>query len=400
MKKMTVLIVCMLFAVSGLYATGIQEGTEAKPTVTISVPWAGAELDQFLPVLKAFEAKENVKVKYLTYRGEDLSSILPAQFEAKQSLADIIFIWDWWVKKNPQYAIDLTSLWAPQKSAFIPSPAKAGGKVVSVPYVMVAKPGFWYRKSFFSANGLKVPGTWLEFTLLLKKIGSISGIKNPIVTGNGVGWPISDVTEHFLIAFGGADLQNDLINKKVKWTDPRVKKVFTNYLVPLLVANAFSDPVEWTQAIELWWGGDYGLYFMGNWITGMVKDASDLGVFSLPGAKALVTGQDWAFIPKYSDNVDLAKKLLSFMLSKEGQTIRAKSGGKLVIRNDVSSSLYPKADQAVAAVVAKMETTVTDLDDSIGGDWQRLFWDQLKLLWVSPTSLDDVLRKLQSELPK
>ena len=137
---------------------------------------------------------------------------------------------------------------------------------------------------------------------------------------------------------------------------------------------------------------------MGNWLTGMVEDPSDLGIFSLPGTKAIVTGPDWAFIPKYSENVELGKKLLAFMISKEGQEIRAKSGGKLVIRNDVSADLYPKADQAVAAVVAKMETTVLDLDDAIGGDWQRLFWDQLKLLWVSPDSLDEVLDKLQQGL--
>ncbi len=397
MKRIVILLLCLLAAGTFLFAGGAKEEA-VKPTITMTVPWAGPELEQFLPVVRAFEEKENVKVKCLTYRGEDLSAVLPAQFEAGQSLGDIIFLWDWWVKKNDQHAVDLTDIWAPVKSAYIPSPAEAGGKVVALPYVMVAKPGFWYRSSFFEKNGLKAPANWDEFTSLLKKIGGISGIKNPIVTGNGVGWPISDVTEHFLITFGGAELQNKLIDKSVKWTDPQVRKIFENRIIPLLKEGAFSDPVEWTQAIELWWGGEYGLYFMGNWITGMVEDAGDLGVFTLPGAKAMVTGQDWAFIPKYSENIDLAKKLFAFMISKEGATIRAKQGGKLVARNDISSSLYPKADQAVAEAVSKMETTVLDLDDSIGGDWQRLFWDQLKLLWVSPDSLDDVLKKLQAGL--
>ena len=27
------------------------------------------------------------------------------------ALADIIFMWQWWVEKNPQHAVDLTSLW-------------------------------------------------------------------------------------------------------------------------------------------------------------------------------------------------------------------------------------------------------------------------------------------------
>jgi len=27
-----------------------------------------------------------------------------------------------------------------------------------------------------------------------------------------------------------------------------------------------------------------------------------------------------------------------------------------------------------------------DMDDTVGGDWQSLFWDQLKLLWVNQIS--------------
>jgi multiple sugar transport system substrate-binding protein len=383
---------------AALFATGMRE-VEQKPGLTIAVPWAGQELDQFKPVLAAFEQKEGVKVKAVTYRAEDLSSILPAQFEAGQTLADIIFMWDWWVKKNPQHAVDLSDVWNPQKSALITPAAEAAGKIVAAPYVMAVKPGFWYRKSFFQANGLSAPNTADEFTALLRKIGNIPGISNPIVTGDGVGWPISDVTEHFIIAIGGAELQRRLIAGQVSWTDPQVRRVFSDYLIPLLNAGAFSDPIEWTQAVPLWWSGEYALYFMGNWITGMVDDPSDLGVFPLPGTKAIVSAPDWAFIPKYGDNVAEAKKLLSYMLSKEGQTVRAQQGGKFVIRNDIPASTYPKVDQMVAAVVSKMQTTVADLDDSIGGDWQRVFWDQLKLLWVSPSSLNQVLSKLQSSMP-
>jgi len=40
------------------------------------------------------------------------------------------------------------------------------------------------------------------------------------------------------------------------------------------------------------------------------------------------------------------------------------------------------------------------LDDSIGGDWQKTFWDQLKLLWVNPGALDSVLKTLEASQPK
>ncbi len=42
---------------------------------------------------------------------------------------------------------------------------------------------------------------------------------------------------------------------------------------------------------------------------------------------------------------------------------------------------------------------VRDLDDAIGGEFQQTFWDQLKLLWVDPTTLDEVLEALQEKAP-
>ena len=253
MKRILITFLLLLGTFSLLFAGGAkEEAVELKQVLTITVPWAGDELAQFLPVLRAFEEKENVKVKALTYRGEDLSSILPAQFEAGQAMADIIFIWQWWTRENSQYAVDLSDVWNPEKDVFIPSALEVGGRVLSIPYVLVAKPGFWYRRSFFEKNGLKEPKSWDDFTQLLRKIGGIPGIKNPIVSGDGVGWPLSDVTEHFIICFGGAELQNNLIDKKVKWTDPKVRSIFADRLVPLLKEDAFSDPVEWTQAVEIW----------------------------------------------------------------------------------------------------------------------------------------------------
>ncbi len=372
--------------------TAARLGTE----VTVIGPWAGAEADPLMPVFEAFEEKTGIAVDYRTYRAEDLSPILPAQFKAGQTPGDIIFMWKWWIEKNAEHAIDLTDLVAGIE--FLAPLATADGKVYAPPYVRYAKPGFWYRKSFFEANGLEPPTTWDEFMALVDKLATIEGIKNPIVTGDEVGWPISDVTEHFMATFGGTDLIYNIIDGKVKWTDPEVRAVFEDYLVPLLEKDAFSDPIEWTSALELWWDEEYGLYFMGNWIIGMVEDPDDLGVFTLPGAQGVVGGSDYPFIPKYSPRIEEAKQLLAFMISKEGQEIRCQGGGKLASRADVSLDVYPPADRAVAEAAGALQT-LPDLDDTIGGEWQVTFWDQLKLLWVQPDALDEVLTTLQEKMP-
>jgi multiple sugar transport system substrate-binding protein len=394
MKRIMILFLC-LFAASTVFAVGMPPAPEAR-VLTVIGPWAGPEMEGFLPVIRAFEQREGVTVKYRIYRAEDLASVLPVQEQAEQAPGDVIVMWDWWIQENADYTVDLRDIWNPVESSFITYALKEGSKVLAVPFSMVVKPGFWYRKSFFQKNGLKVPTTWDEFEDLLRDISRISGIKAPIATGNGVGWPITDVVEHFIIAAGGAQLHKDLVSGKESFTGAKLGNVIDNYLVPLFAAGAFSDPIEWTQGVELWWSGDYALYFMGNWITGMVKDPSDLGVFALPGTRALTGGADRFFIPKYSENIDLAKKLLAFLISKEGQSIRAAGGGKLMPRADVPVSAYPPADQSLAVLSTQVDEILLDMDDTIGGAWQQLFWDQLKLLWVEPESAADILIKLEA----
>ena len=393
-KALLIVIVGMLLAAPMFAAGAGEEAVEARPTLNVSVPWSGEELDQFRPVVEAFEEQHNVNVRYLTYRAEDLSSVLPAQFQANQTLADVIFMWDWWIAENSQHMVSLDDVWSEFEADVIPPSITARGSTYGIPFTMVAKPGFWYRQSFFNEHGLSEPDSWDEFLALLQEIGNIPGVQHPLVSGNGVGWPLTDVTEHFLITFGGPELQLDLIEGNVSWQSDQVRGIFEDRLIPLIEARAFGDPVEWTQAVELWWDGDYALYFQGNFITGLVDDASDLGVFPLPDAEAVVTGPDTFFIPQYSDQQELAKEFARYLLSEEAQQIRAETGGKLVVRGDIDPGLYPEADQAVASVVSGMRTTVPDLDDSIGGDWQSEFWDQLKLLWVQPGQLDNVLRRL------
>ncbi|WP_255357521.1 ABC transporter substrate-binding protein [Thermococcus sp. 2319x1] len=273
------------------------------------------------------------------------------------------------------------------------------GKIYGVPFTAAAKPGFWYRKSFFEKYNLKPPETWDEFVALLEKIKQIPGVKAPIVSGDSVGWPLSDVTEHFILTFGGKDLQLKLIKGEVKWEDPQVRGIFEQRLVPLLKAGYFSDPIEWTSAVDLWWKGDYALYFMGTWITGMVDDPTDLGLISLPGVKAMVLAPDYFMVPKYTSHPKEAMELAKF-LATEGQRIHVGTkSGKLATWKKVSIDDYWEPMRDVAKVVANVESA-PDLDDSVGGEWQKVFWDQLKLLWVQPDRLDDVLSTLDAKFPK
>jgi len=372
------------------------------PTITVIGPWAGKEMDAFLPVLDRFEALYGINVKYKKYRAEELATLLPAQFAAGKTPGDVIFMWGWWIAENGEegHVLDVTDL--VDEADFLNGtfdPVKVGNTIYGGAYTGKVKPGFWYRKSFFTANGLTPPTTWAEFETLLADIAAIPGIVNPIASGDGVGWPLSDITEHFIITYGGPQLQRDLIAGTVAWTSPEVKTtVFEEKLVPLLTAGHFSDPAEWTTILKEWWDGDYGLYFMGSWITGMVDDPNDLGVFSLPGCEGLVFVADYFFIPTYTEHLEEAKELFQFLASEEAQRVQVAQGGHIATNIHVSLDEYPAVDRMVANLTTGKEVLL-DLDDTIGGEFQSTFWEQLQLLWVSPGQLDAVLAAIEAVAP-
>lgn len=391
-----VAIVCLLIG----FGIGWMVKPTPKPTTLIIIgPWSGDEMENFMPVLEAFTEKTGIEVQYKMYRAEDLATILPAQFEAEMAPADVIFMWAWWIRNNTDHILEISDIVDPND--FMPGivdQVSVDGKIYGAPYTGKVKPGFWYRISFFKEHNLEVPTTWDEFVSLLETIKGIDGIEAPIASGDGVGWPLSDVTEHFLLTFGGVDLFQGLINGSVSWTSDEVKDIFKNRLVPLLQEGYFSEPKDWTLILEDWWAGKYALYFMGSWITGMVENASDLGVFSLPGAEAFVFCPDFCFIPKYTEHPDEAKELVKFLSSAEGQTIQVKQGGHIATNLGVSLDDYPEVDKRVAQLL-EGATAVTDLDDTIGGEFQTNFWDQLKYLWVHPDEWETVLQNIESKAP-
>ncbi len=407
-----ILVAAITFIIGILVGYGIayvtitpqQTTTTQKVKLIVIGPWAGDEMKAFKQVLDKFmEEHPNIEVEYRIYRAEDLASIAPPQFEAGMAPGDVIFsAWGWWVKEMGEkgHLMDLSDLVSEDeyiKGIF--DPVKSGDKIYGLPFTAWAKPGFWYRKSFFQKHGLKEPKTWDEFKQLLDKIKQIPGIEAPIVTGDSVGWPISDITEHFIITFGGIDMQLKLINGELKFNDPQVRAIFENYIVPLIKEGYFSEPIEWTKAIEEWWSGKYALYFMGTWLTGMVDDPDDLGFFPLPGCKGVVMGTDYIFVPKYTEHPEEAK-LLAKWLATEGQRVHVGThAGKFATWLKVDIKDHWKPMQAVYEKLKQM-TPVPDLDDSVGGDWQKLFWDQLKLLWVNPDKLDDVLNTLTENFPQ
>ena len=363
--------------------------------LNVTIPWTGDAMELFQPVVDAFEAETGIKVRLLPYKTEDLGPLLPAQFMAKEPMADVMIMsWPWWIEQNAEYLEDLTDV--TEGIDFLGTLVTANDAVYGVPSYLWLKPGFWYRKSVFEANGLSEPQTWEEFLALMDDLAAIEGIDSPLTSANG--YPLADMVEHFLATFGGPEMIEGIIDGTVKWTDPEVRAVFADYLIPLLENGSFSAPVDRHAAGDLWWQGEYGMHFYGNWVSEDVDDPSDMGIIPLPGATSVVGGSDWMFVPKYTDRLDDAKAFIAFVISDEGMRIRLENGGRLSSRADFPLEDYMPAEATLAAAISDF-VVLPDLDDTIGGEWQTIFWDQIALLWVEPDALDSVLETLQENMP-
>jgi multiple sugar transport system substrate-binding protein len=400
-------LIIILVATNAYWYLNIPTPKE-KPSLTVFSLWGGNEEKNFLLCLGNFTKDTGINVTHYHYTTEDLLIGVPMQLRAGASVADVIIApWPAWIMDLAAegHLTEVTNLINASKypSGYISAVKDTNNKIWAAPFKASGKPGFWYKKSFFEKNGLSIPTTYDEFKTLLANITKISGIESAVASGDTVGWPLSDVTEAFIMGLGGYQLQEDLITgpSARNWTDPQVKAVFGN-LTELLEAGYFSAPAEWTSQITKFWDEKYGIYFMGSWMTTMpqIGNISDLDFFPFPGTNGVGGAVDYLVIPKYAPHLDEAKQLFEWLAGPEAQEIMVGLGGFFGTHIDVPDTAYSPLDKKVLDFISQPTIhIVPDLDDAIGGKFQTTFWAQLKLLWVTPSTqtMNDVLDALQEQ---
>lgn len=408
-----VLLLIILVATNAYWYLIKPTAEEETPTLTVFSLWGDSEEENFLLCLGNFTEETGINVTHYHYTTEDLLIGVPMQLRAESSTADLIIApWPAWVMDmaDEGHLTEVTNLITASKypSGYINSVEDTNDKIWAAPFKTSGKPGFWYKKSFFETNDLSIPTTYDEFKTLLTNITGIAGIESAIASGDTVGWPLSDTTEAFIMGLGGYQLQEDLITgpSARNWTDSQVVNVFGN-LTELLAHNTlgddyFSDPADWTSQITKFWNEQYGIYFMGSWMTTMsqIGNVSDLGFFGFPETDGVGGAVDYVVIPKYAPHLDEAKELFQWLAGATSQEIMVELGGFFSTHEDVPETAYSTLDMEVLDFITQPTIhIVSDLDDAIGGKFQTTFWAQLRLLWVSPTTdtMNDVLDALEEQ---
>ena len=384
----------------GNQSDGGDGGDGGQGSISVTGVWSGGEEENFRAVVKHVEEQTDLQIEYHPRTTDALLTGTLMDYESGVAPADIV------VMPSPArirsdagngHLEPVGDVWKPENYAVAPDQVSVDGKVYAAPFKMDLKPGFWYRKSFFDEHGLSPPEDYDQFLSLLEEINGIEGVDAPLASGNGDGWPLSDVTEAFFLRQeNGAELQRGLISGDVDFTDDRVRTALQE-IVDLHDKGYWSQMRDFGVQYEYFWNNTLPLYFMGSWTPGFkaIKDPSDLGVFRLPGTNGMVASVNWFTVPTYSKNIESAKKAVNEFVSAEGQRVWAKKGGFIASNTKVSRDAYPVAVMAQLPKMAAEVPIVPDLDDALGNPFQQEFWSQLKGLWSDPSrNIDDIVSRL------
>lgn len=215
------------------------------------------------------------------------------------------------------------------------------GKKWGVPYTYYQW-GVYYRKDIFEKLGIPVPKNWEEFLAACKTLKD-NGV-TPITIGTKFLWTTAGVFDYLDLRVNGYDFHNKLTAGEIKYTDPRVQKVFDRW-DELVKPGYFIDnhsTYSWQEALAPMVQGDAAMYVMGNFCVAPLKQAGltddTLGFFQFPEItaglpKAEDAPTDTFHIPAKASNKADAKKFLAFIGQPEIQTKWNEILGQLPVNN-------------------------------------------------------------------
>lgn len=283
---------------------------------------------------------------------------------------------------------------------FIPA-VTDGGKQYMMPTNMTTW-GFYYNKQVFEKAGVKPPATWSELMATAGKLKA-SGIV-PFTIGTRDLWANALWFDYLDLRTNGLDFHMQLMDGKVPYTDPRVKKVFALWADPVkkgyFLENASS--YGWQEAIPFLSQGKAAMYLLGPYVrTSLPAEMhANIGFFPFPKVEANIPDYEelsvnGVGIPRGAKNKDLAKKFLKFFAEKDNNVAFAKGGAVLPARVDVTIPGDPyAAEQMAHAKGAKGSSQFydRDTDPDMAQNGMRGFQEFLQ----QPDRADAILERVES----
>jgi multiple sugar transport system substrate-binding protein len=270
----------------------------------------------------------------------------------------------------------------------------------------------YYRKSLWADKGYTIPTTLADFTTLAKKMQTDGLV--PIGLGDKDGWPAMGHFDIMNLRENGYDFHVGLMNGVQKWTDPKVKKVFTVWQGLLPYYQTGSPGRIWQDAAAGLVKKTTGMMLQPQvgetFAAAGPADFADLDFFPWPNhgtqwdaEKALDAPINGFMLtaksPTLAANMDNAKAFLEFIGTGKAQIIYAQANpAGIATPKDTDTSKYTPLQKHQAQVIGDAQKLTQFLDRDARSDFagQQGMQAFLVNFLQNPTQdLDAFLKKIQ-----
>lgn len=286
--------------------------------------------------------------------------------------------------------------------ASLKEPSSYAGKQYAVPTDYFSW-GLFYRKDLFEKVGIKgEPKTWQEFLDDCKKLKA-AGI-TPIAVGGRDSWTLAAWFDYIDLRLNGYAFHMQLMDGKIPYTDPRVKKVYEAWKVLIdnkyFVDNSLSYTLDSAQPLLI--QGQAAMMLMGTFISGGFADTvkSKIGYFQFPvmDPKQPIAedgSADCLNIPARAKNKADARRFLAFMSRPEMNGALAKAFGSLPANNQAAVPDDPFAKKGFQILSNTKDGIAQFYDRDMTKEMADEGMKGMQRFVSDPSTLDAVLAHLE-----
>jgi alpha-glucoside transport system substrate-binding protein len=396
----------------------------------VAAVWTGAEQENFMRVMEAFESLTGASVTYVP-TGDNVANFVGTRI-AGGSAPDVVMVpqpgvvedfarADWIAPVNGMVQEQLDANYSEgwQRLGVV------NGEQYGV-YVKAAnKSLIWYNTTAFDYAGVEEPRTWERFIDTAWTVWE-SGTP-PVSVAGADGWPLTDWFENVYLSQAGPEMYDRLADHEIEWTHPSVREALETlgelFREDELIVGGRSGalqtdfPTSVTQTFTDLETPIAGMVFEADFVGAVINDSTDAvvgenaQVFPFPavgeGDPPVVTAGDAAVMisPDGEPASEAQQALMTFLASPDAARIWAEPGGYISPNRGLDLDAYPNEVQRAIAeqLISAGDDFRFDLSDTtpatFGGTTGRGMWQGLQNFLRNPDDegIEDAQEYLESQ---